>query len=77
MLGPSGINAIQAVLPKDVPVGAVGGVSNGDFAAYAKVGVKTFGLGSSLYKAGMAADEVTRRGAAAVAAFDALAEAGL
>ena len=75
VLGPSGINAIQAILPKDVPVGAVGGVSNDDFAAYAKVGVKTFGLGSSLYKAGMAADEVTRRGAAAVAAFDALAEA--
>ena len=77
VLGPSGINAIRAILPRDVPVGAVGGVSNGDFAAYAKVGVKTFGLGSSLYKAGMEAIEVARRGAAAVAAFDALAEAGL
>jgi 2-dehydro-3-deoxyphosphogalactonate aldolase len=33
------------------PVGAVGGVSNADFAAYAKVGIRTFGLGSSLYKA--------------------------
>jgi len=74
VLGPSGINAIRAVLPKDVPVGAVGGVSNDDFAAYAKVGVRTFGLGSSLYKAGMDASEVARRGAAAIAAFDALTE---
>lgn len=76
VLGPAGINAIKAVLPKDVPVGAVGGVANDDFAAYAKIGVRTFGLGSSLYKAGMAADEVSRRGAAAIAAFDALSEAG-
>jgi len=74
VLGPSGISAIRAVLPKDVPVGAVGGVSNDDFAAYAKVGVRTFGLGSSLYKAGMDASEVARRGAAAIAAFDALTE---
>ena len=72
VLGPSGISAIRAVLPKDVPVGAVGGVSNDDFAAYAKVGVRTFGLGSSLYKAGMPAEEVVRRGAAAIAAYDAL-----
>ncbi len=77
VLGPSGINAIRAILPKDVPVGAVGGVSNNEFAAYAKVGVKTFGLGSSLYKAGMDAPEVARRGQAAIAAFDALAETGL
>lgn len=74
VLGPSGINAIRAILPKDVPVGAVGGVANEDFEAYAKIGVRTFGLGSSLYKAGMSADEVARRGAAAIAAFDALSE---
>ncbi|MEM5495019.1 2-dehydro-3-deoxy-6-phosphogalactonate aldolase [Hoeflea sp. AS16] len=72
VLGPSGINAIRAILPKDVPVGAVGGVSNEDFAAYAKVGVRTFGLGSSLYKEGMEAAEVARRGVAAIAAYDAL-----
>lgn len=74
VLGPSGINAIRAILPKDVPVGAVGGVSNDDFAAYARVGVRTFGLGSSLYKAGMAPGEVTARAAAAIKAFDALGE---
>jgi len=72
VLGPSGISAIRAILPKDVPVGAVGGVSNEDFAAYAKVGVRTFGLGSSLYKEGMEAADVARRGVAAIAAYDAL-----
>jgi len=77
VLGPSGINAIKAILPKDVPVGAVGGVANENFAAYAKIGVRTFGLGSSLYKAGITADEVARRGTAAIAAFDALSEDGL
>lgn len=76
VLGPAGINAISAVLPKDVPVGAVGGVANADFAAYAKVGVRTFGLGSSLYKAGMAAEEVLQRGRDAIAAFDALEKTG-
>ncbi|KGF68244.1 2-dehydro-3-deoxy-6-phosphogalactonate aldolase [Hoeflea sp. BAL378] len=74
VLGPTGISAIHAVLPKDVPVGAVGGVSNGDFAAYAKVGIRTFGLGSSLYAAGIEAAEVRRRGEAAIAAYDSLGE---
>ncbi|MEM5472012.1 2-dehydro-3-deoxy-6-phosphogalactonate aldolase [Hoeflea sp. AS60] len=72
VLGPTGINAIRAVLPKDVPVGAVGGVSDDDFAAYAKVGVRTFGLGSSLYKAGMQASEVKLRALASIKAYDAL-----
>lgn len=74
VLGPAGITAIRAVLPKDVAVGAVGGVSNDDFAAYAKVGIRIFGLGSSLYKAGMEAAEVQRRGAAAIKAYDGLGE---
>lgn len=76
VLGPSGINAIRAVLPKDVAVGAVGGISNDDFAAYAKVGIRTFGLGSSLYQPGMEPGEVQRRGAAAIKAYDALEENG-
>src|SRR5690606_38418365 len=45
-LGPKGVAAIKAVLPKDAIVGAVGGVSEPDFAGYAKNGVSTFGLRS-------------------------------
>jgi 2-dehydro-3-deoxyphosphogalactonate aldolase len=70
VLGPKGIAAIGAVLPKDVVVGVVGGVSEADFADYAKVGVRTFGLGSSLYKPGMSAADVGGRAKAAVAAWD-------
>jgi len=69
-LGPSGIKAICAVLPPEIEVGAVGGVSDKDFAAYATVGVRSFGMGSSLYAPGMAADEVRARAKAAVSAYD-------
>lgn len=72
VLGPSGIKAIRAVLPPDVAVGAVGGVSEGDFAAYHAVGVRTFGLGSSLYRPGASAAEVAQKAQAAVAAYDAV-----
>ena len=70
VLGPKGIAAIGAVLPKGVVVGVVGGVSEADFADYARIGVRTFGLGSSLYKPGMSAADVGNRAKAAVAAWD-------
>lgn len=70
VIGAKGIAAIGAVLPKSVVVGVVGGVSEADFADYAKVGVRTFGLGSSLYKPGMSAADVGSRAKAAVAAWD-------
>jgi 2-dehydro-3-deoxyphosphogalactonate aldolase len=70
VIGIAGIQAMMAVLPKTVPVGVVGGVSDADFAGFGKIGVKTFGLGSSLYKVGMPAAEVVARGKAAIAAYD-------
>jgi 2-dehydro-3-deoxyphosphogalactonate aldolase len=69
-LGVSGINAIRAVLPADLMIAAVGGVSDENFADYAKGGIKAFGLGSSLYKPGMSADEVGKRARATIAAYD-------
>ncbi|WP_266030854.1 2-dehydro-3-deoxy-6-phosphogalactonate aldolase [Brucella intermedia] len=73
VLGADGIKAVCAVLPKDVPVGAVGGVSEADFATYRTAGVNCFGLGSSLYKAGFTAAEVRERAERAVAAWDKIA----
>lgn len=70
VLGPSGINAIRAVLPADLEIAAVGGVSEENFADYAKVGIRSFGLGSSLYKPGMAAADVATRARATIAAYD-------
>jgi 2-dehydro-3-deoxyphosphogalactonate aldolase len=70
VLGPSGIAAQLAVLPKDVVVGAVGGVSDKNLAAYVAAGIRTFGLGSSLYRPGMTASEVRDRALASVRAYD-------
>jgi len=71
VLGASGINAIRAVLPKGLEVGAVGGVSERDFEAYAKAGIRTFGLGSSLYKPGATAVEIAGKARAVIAGYDA------
>ncbi|NKB83470.1 2-dehydro-3-deoxy-6-phosphogalactonate aldolase [Brucella grignonensis] len=73
VLGADGIKAISAVLPKDIPVGAVGGVSEADFATYRAAGVSCFGLGSSLYKAGLTVAEIRERAERAVAAWDKIA----
>ena len=72
VLGPSGIKAISAVLPKETVIGAVGGVGEADFAAYMAIGVMTFGLGSSLYAPGLDAVSVRDRAEACVRAYDAI-----
>ncbi|MET0258207.1 MAG: 2-dehydro-3-deoxy-6-phosphogalactonate aldolase [Methylobacterium sp.] len=70
VLGPAGVSAIKAVLPKDREIGVVGGVSERNFEAFSKVGVRTFGLGSSLYKPGMTARDIRERADAAVLLYD-------
>lgn len=75
-LGPDGIKAISAILPKGTVIGAVGGVDENGFAACAKVGVRTFGLGSSLYKIGASASHVAERARATVDAYDRIFPAG-
>ena len=72
ILGPSGIKAIRTILPPDLPVGAVGGVSETDFASYAAAGIRHFGLGSSLYRPGDDAATVKARAQKAVEAWDAI-----
>lgn len=71
VLGTDGIAAMKAVLPADTIVGAVGGVSEKDFAGYKAAGVSAFGLGSSLFKPGMSVDDIAGRARAAAAAWDA------
>ncbi len=70
VLGPAGISAIRAVLPPDVMIAAVGGVSDKNFADYVKAGVVAFGLGSSLYKPGMTAAEIADRAKVTIEAYD-------
>lgn len=71
-LGPSGIAAVKTILPKDTVIGAVGGVSDQNFGDYAKVGIRTFGLGTSLYKPGDDAQTVREKAQRTIAAYDAI-----
>ena len=70
VLGASGITAIRAVLPPELVIAAVGGVSDKTFADYTKAGILAFGLGTSLYKPGMTAEEVAERAKATIYAYD-------
>jgi 2-dehydro-3-deoxyphosphogalactonate aldolase len=70
VLGAAGITAIRAVLPADIMIAAVGGVSDTNFADYVKAGITAFGLGSSLYKPGMTAAQVADRAKATIEAYD-------
>jgi len=71
VLGASGITAIRAVLPADLMIAAVGGVSDRNFADYVGAGIFAFGLGSSLYKPGMTAAEIKARARLTIDAYDA------
>ncbi|PKR55546.1 2-dehydro-3-deoxy-6-phosphogalactonate aldolase [Thalassospira marina] len=71
-VGAKGIGAMRAVLPKNLPVFAVGGVEPIDFEDFAKAGCNGFGLGSGIYKPGMSAEEVGRRALDYVYTYDAV-----
>jgi len=70
VLGPKGIKAMKAVLPKDLPLYAVGGANPDNFREYFDAGCVGFGLGSYIFKPGMSLGEIDSRARAAVAAYD-------
>ena len=70
ILGASGISAIRAVLPANLMIAAVGGISDKNFVEYTRTGIHAFGLGTSLYKPGMTAAEVAERAKATIRAYD-------
>ncbi|HTM76841.1 MAG TPA: 2-dehydro-3-deoxy-6-phosphogalactonate aldolase [Devosia sp.] len=70
VLGPRGIKAIKAVLPPELPLYAVGGANPGNFTEFFAAGCVGFGLGTYLYKPGMALAETAEHPALAVAAYD-------
>lgn len=59
MATPVVIKALRAVLPASTVVMPVGGITPESMAAYLDAGANGFGIGSALYKPGMAADTVT------------------
>ena len=57
-IGPKIVKAWRAVVPADVPLMPVGGISPDTMGEFVAAGATGFGLGSALYKAGMGADTV-------------------
>lgn len=70
LIGPEGLKAIRAVLPKDLPVYAVGGAGPDNFADWVKAGASGFGIGTALYTPGLSVDEIQDRAIRIVAAHD-------
>lgn len=70
LIGPEGLKAIRAVLPKELPVYAVGGAGPSNFADWAKAGAQGFGIGTALYTPGLSTDEIAAKAATIVAAYD-------
>ncbi|MCB1503306.1 MAG: 2-dehydro-3-deoxy-6-phosphogalactonate aldolase [Bauldia sp.] len=69
VLGPAGVKAMSAILPRGFPLLAVGGVDAGNIGTWLAAGVVGFGIGSSLYKPGLSPAEVGQRAKAMVAAW--------
>lgn len=69
MLGPPVLKAWRAVFPPGTPMLPVGGVGTHNLAAFRAAGAAGAGIGSSLYAPGVALDELERRAAELVRAW--------
>lgn len=71
LIGPAGLAAIKAVMPKGTPLYAVGGAGADNFAEWLKAGATGFGIGTSIYKPGQSVETTAAQAARIVAAYDA------
>ncbi|OUS05008.1 2-dehydro-3-deoxy-6-phosphogalactonate aldolase [Rhodobacterales bacterium 52_120_T64] len=69
-MGTDGLKVIRAVLPPQTEVFMVGGVGPNNFANWIDAGANGFGLGSSLYKPGRTAEEISQVAQHIVKAYD-------
>ncbi|MDP5007610.1 MAG: 2-dehydro-3-deoxy-6-phosphogalactonate aldolase, partial [Glaciimonas sp.] len=71
-LGPHVVKAWRAVLPKDVALIPVGGITPENMAQFSAAGANGFGLGSALYKPGLTAEQVSENAQKFIAAWRAI-----
>jgi len=67
-VNPAHLKAMQAVLPRSLPVLAVGGVNEANMGEWFAAGVAGFGVGGALYRPGDAPDAIHAKAAVLVAA---------
>jgi 2-dehydro-3-deoxyphosphogalactonate aldolase len=71
VIGPAGVKAMRAVLPKATLIYAVGGAGPANFASWFAAGVNGFGIGTALYEPGRSVVEIGQAARDIVAAYDA------
>lgn len=71
LLTPPVVRALRAVLPPDLALFPVGGITPERMAAYRAAGVQGFGLGSALYRPGIALPELAHNAQAFASAWHA------
>jgi 2-dehydro-3-deoxyphosphogalactonate aldolase len=72
LVTPAVMKAMRAVLPRELRLLPVGGITPDTMTPFVKAGAAGFGLGSALYSPGLAAAEVGQRARAFVQAWRAL-----
>lgn len=70
LIGPEGLKAIRAVLPKGTEVLAVGGAGPENFAKWFAAGADGFGIGTAIYRPGDSAETVSEKAKVIVAEYD-------
>ena len=70
VIGPAGVKAMRAVLPKDTLVYAVGGAGPANFASWLAAGVNGFGIGTALYEPGHTVAQLRQAARDIVGAYD-------
>ncbi len=72
MIAPPVVKAMRAVLPRQVRLLPVGGITPDNMVQYVSAGANGFGLGSALYAPGMSPEQVAERARRFVTAWRAL-----
>ena len=71
-MGPGFARNLKAILPRDVPLYAVGGITPANLGAYEGGAWAGFGLGGELYRPGQAVADTAAKAAAFLRAWEEL-----